>query len=74
MRLFWNSFARQGKDETVVRIIWAERYPDMFEVHSYPDGNAILYLNSREIGSGRDILELTAQAESMVLAPEDVAA
>lgn len=74
MQLFWNSFAKDGRDGSALRIIWAERHPDLFEVHVYSDGRAVLYLNSREIGSGRNVLELTDQAQSMVLAPEDVAA
>lgn len=74
MRLFWNSFVRDGKDGRTVRVVWAERYPDLFEVHVHPNGRAILYLNSREIGSGNDVLELTDQAQSMVMSPDDIAA
>jgi len=74
MRLFWNSFTRDGKDGQTVRIIWAERHPDLFEVHAYPDGRAILYLNGREVGSGNNVLDLTDQAQSMVISPENIAA
>jgi len=74
MRLWWNSFVCRDRAGRLVRIIWAERYPDMFEIHVGPDGSAVLYLNGREIGSGVDILQLTDQAAGMVAGPEDQAA
>jgi len=73
MRLWWHSFVRTDREANPVCVIWAERHPDMFEIHVVK-GSAVLYLNGREIGSGNDILQLTDQAAIMVSDPEDQAA
>lgn len=74
MSLEWKSFFRKDRNGQPVHVIWAERFPDLFEVHVPYLGHSVLYLNAREIGSDSDILRLTTQAQDMLAGRDEAPA
>lgn len=63
MGMKWKSRLRADRAKRLVRIIWAENYPDKFEIHAPVGGLNVLYVNGREAGIDADILELVKMAE-----------
>lgn len=65
MPIDWKSFVRSGRDDHAVRIIWAERSPDLCEIHVPIKGQPVLYHNGTEVETNSDVLALTRRAEEI---------
>lgn len=63
MKLQWKNLIRANRTGSMVHIIWATEFPNLFEIHVPFQGKSNLYVDGRLLAASRDIIKLADRAQ-----------